>query len=176
MRSRNRTMMLCGLMLCSSLLAGCGLTQKVGKGTARLTKAIFVKKVDPLHLQLTARSALNTDDADMSSPVEVRIWPLHNTAAFNQADYQALLRQAPQVLANDLTGKPVIIRVTPGNSVTRDIPLSDETQAVAIAAFFLTPDLQKNNWRLVIARDDMEADDPSIVELRDRELLLQGKE
>lgn len=176
MRSRKRYTLLWTLMLCSSLLTGCGLTQKVEKGTTSLTKAIFVKKVDPLHLQLTARAALNTDDAGMASPVEIRIWPLHNTTAFSQADYPALLKQAPQVLANDLTGKPVIIRVTPGNSINRDIPLSDDTQAVAIAAFFLTPDLQKNNWRLIIARDDMDADDPSIVELRDRELLLRNKE
>lgn len=159
-----------------AMLTGCGLTQKAGQGSSSLAKAIFLKKVDPFHLRLTARSALNADEGQMASTVEVRVWSLRNTASFTQATYQTLLNKAPETLENDLTGKPVIIRVTPGNTVDRDIPLSDDTQAVAIAVFFLSPDIRKDDWRIVIHRDEMDADDPSVVELRENHLLLRHKD
>jgi type VI secretion system protein VasD len=176
MRNRKLFFRLCAVASLVAMLTGCGLTQKVGQGSSSLAKAIFVKKVDPFHLRLTARSALNADEGQMSSTVEVRVWSLRNTAAFTQASYQTLLNKAPETLANDLTGKPVVIRVTPGNSVDRDIPLSDDTQAVAIVGFFLSPDIRKNDWRIVIARDEMDADDPSVVELRENQLLLRHKD
>ncbi|KEY59817.1 type VI secretion system lipoprotein TssJ [Serratia sp. DD3] len=156
------------------LLSGCGLTQSVKKGTANAAHAIFYKKVDTFHLQLVARAALNSDDADMASPVEVRVWPLRNSAAFDQATYSALLKQSASALGNDLSGNPVTVRVMPGHSVTVEVPLAEDVQAVAIAAFFLHPDMQRNDWRAVIPRNEMDAYNPTVMELNNRTLQRQG--
>ncbi|ECA1950239.1 type VI secretion system lipoprotein TssJ [Salmonella enterica subsp. enterica serovar Virchow] len=158
------------------LLTGCGLTQSVKNGTGSAARAIFLPKVETLHLQLAARSALNTDEAQMPSPVEVRLWPLRSAAAFSQAGYSALLKQDTQVLANDLSGTPVTVRALPGNTTAVDIPLADDVQAVAIAAFFLYPDMQQDSWRLILPRSSMDADRPSVIELNDRKLGIREQE
>lgn len=158
------------LLLVAMLVTGCGLTQSMKKGTASATRAIFYPKVETLHLQLIARNALNNDEAQMSSPVEVRVWPLRDAAAFSQASYSALLKQDASTLANSLSGTPVTVRVLPGNTTAVDIPLADDVQTVAVAAFFLYPDMQRNSWRLIISRDDMAADKPTVIELNNREL------
>lgn len=158
------------------LLTGCGLTQSVGQGTGKVARAIFYKKVETLHLQLVARAALNNDEAQMATPVEVRLWPLRNTNAFRQASYRALLKQDSAVLANDLSGQPITVRVMPDNSVSVTLPLADDVQAVAIAAFFLYPDRQKDSWRLIIPRNEMDADHPTMIELNNRELQVRGSQ
>lgn len=43
----------------TSLVTGCGLTQKVSEGTVSLTKSIFYKEIKTLHLDLSAREAAN---------------------------------------------------------------------------------------------------------------------
>lgn len=164
------------LLVLTLSLAGCGLTQSVKKGTASATRAIFYQKVDTLHLQLAARAVLNSDDAQMPSSVEVRIWPLRNATAFSQATYGALLKQDAATLAASLSGKPVRVRVLPGNTTPVDIPLDDDVQVVAVAAFFLYPDMQRDSWRLTVSRDDMDADTPTIIELNNRALRIRGQE
>ncbi|KGT94746.1 hypothetical protein NG99_07060 [Erwinia typographi] len=178
MGSRRHLRALRGLsaLILAVLLSGCGLTQSVKKGAGSVTRAIFYKKVDTLQLQLAARSALNTDEAQMSSPVEVRIWPLRKTTAFTQAAYGALLKQDAATLAADLSGRALSVRVLPGNTTTVNIPLADDVQAVAVAAFFLYPDMQRDSWRLTLSRDDMVADRPAIIELNNRELRIRGRE
>lgn len=176
MRSKFRWLVSLPLLFLTLSLAGCGLTQSVKKGTASATRAIFYPKVDTLHLQLVARAALNSDDGQMPSPVEVRIWPLSNATAFSQASYGALLKQDTATLAASLVGKAVTVRVLPGNSTPVDIPLADDVQAVAVAAFFLYPDMQQGSWRLTVSRDNMDADNPTIIELNNRELRIRGQE
>lgn len=176
MCSKFRWLMYLPLLFLTLSLTGCGLTQSVKKGTSSVTRAIFYPKVDTLHLQLAARSALNSDEAQMPSPVEVRIWPLRNATDFSRASYSALLKQDTATLAASLSGKAVTVRVLPGNITLVDIPLADDVQAVAVAAFFLYPDMQQDNWRLTLSRDNMDADNPTIIELHNRELRIRGKE
>lgn len=158
------------------MLTSCGLTQNVKKGATSVSRAVFYPTVETLHLQLTARAALNSDEGQMSSPVEVRIWPLRSTAAFTQASYSTLLKQDGAVLAQSLSGTPVSVRVLPGNTTTVDVPLADDVQAVAVAAFFLYPNMGKDSWRITLPRTAMDADNPSIIELNNRELRVRNRE
>lgn len=164
------------LLFLTLSLPGCGLTQSVKQGTTSATRAIFYPKVDTLHLQLAARVALNTDDAQMPSPVEVRIWPLRNATAFSQASYSALLKQDTATLTADLSGKPITIRVLPGHTTPVDIPLADDVQVLAVAAFFLYPDMQQDSWRLTVSRDNMDTGTPTVIELNNRELRIRAQE
>jgi vacuolar-type H+-ATPase subunit F/Vma7 len=55
-------------------LAGCGVTQSVTDGTKSAFNAVFYKKIKVLHLDFTAREALNTDSREnnsLSEPVVV---------------------------------------------------------------------------------------------------------
>ncbi|WP_436882387.1 type VI secretion system lipoprotein TssJ [Enterobacter asburiae] len=164
------------MLLIPLLLSGCGLSQRAHNGTGSMLHDIFYPKVETLHLQLAARMALNSNDAQMSSPVDVRLWPLRNTAAFRQAGYDGLLKQDTALLAGDLSGQAVTVRVRPGVTVPVDIPLADDVQAVAIAAFFFLPDLQGDTWRLTLARDGMEADKPVVIELNERTLQVRSRD
>lgn len=164
---------ICGVLLTLLSLTGCGLAQRAGQGATAVTDALFYRKVDTLHLTLTARNALNTDEDGMSSPVEVRIWPLRNTTTFNQADYRSLLKQGPEVLSRDLSAPYQAIRLTPGQQTHLDMPLTDDTQFVALAAFFLYPDTAHNNWKLIIPREALDASEPTVVELNNRRLVLR---
>lgn len=49
------------LPLLTFSLAGCGVTQSVTDGTKSAFNAVFYKKIKVLHLDFTAREALNTD-------------------------------------------------------------------------------------------------------------------
>ncbi|WJD74537.1 type VI secretion system lipoprotein TssJ [Klebsiella michiganensis] len=164
---------ICGALLTVLSLAGCGLAQRAGQGATAVTDAIFYRKVDTLHLTLAARNALNTDEDGMSSPVEVRIWPLRNATTFNLADYRSLLKQGPKVLSKDLSAPYQAIRLTPGQQTHLDMPLADDTQFVALTAFFFWPDTVRNNWKLIIPRDALNVSEPTVVELNDRHLVLR---
>ncbi|MGE8334304.1 MAG: type VI secretion system lipoprotein TssJ, partial [Pseudomonas laurylsulfatiphila] len=49
------------------VLAGCGVTQTVSEGTASATRSIFYKQVKDLRLDFSARTAINTDAAEMNA-------------------------------------------------------------------------------------------------------------
>ncbi len=51
----------------TSLITGCGLTQKVSESTVSLTKSIFYKEIKTLHLDLCAREAANKKCAGRSA-------------------------------------------------------------------------------------------------------------
>ena len=65
--SKPRTLQAAAMALSVLVLAGCGLTQSVADGTASVTKSIFYKQIKTLHLDFSAREALNTDANDMSA-------------------------------------------------------------------------------------------------------------
>src|SRR6478609_9305505 len=48
-------------------LTGCGVTQGVADGTKSAYTALFYKKIKVLHLDFTAREALNTDSRESNS-------------------------------------------------------------------------------------------------------------
>ncbi|MDP1148247.1 type VI secretion lipoprotein TssJ, partial [Klebsiella pneumoniae] len=75
----------CLLPLISICLSVCGLTQRVSEGTKSDFKAVFYKKINTLHLDFTAREALNTDAREnhsLSDPVVVSIYQLKDRQTF----------------------------------------------------------------------------------------------
>lgn len=84
----------CLLPLLALCLSGCGLTQRVSEGTKSAFNAVFYKKINTLHLDFTAREALNTDAREnhsLSEPVVVRIYQLKDRQTFDRLVYQQLL-------------------------------------------------------------------------------------
>ena len=84
------------LLLLPALLTGCGLTQSVSDGTSSAMKSIFYKQVKTLHLDITARQALNTDGQEnisLSQPLMVRVYQLRDRKTFDKTVCQQLLTQ-----------------------------------------------------------------------------------
>lgn len=165
----------CALLLVAFMLAGCGLTQNVSEGTKSVAKSIFYKQVKTLHLDFAARAELNPDDDGTALSTDVWVYQLKDRKAFDKADYPALLNDASNVLKADLLlEKDAWIR--PGSNVSLDIPLDENAQFVAIVAQFRNPDIQKNSWRLVLTRDDLDPDKARVIELEKNTLALKAAE
>ncbi|WP_310607792.1 type VI secretion system lipoprotein TssJ [Buttiauxella brennerae] len=156
----------------ATLLAGCGLTQKVSQGTASATRALFYPSVDTLHLEFSARAALNADDTGIAVPTVVRVYALGDRTAFDAASYQQLLTQADSVL-NIHKADTKEVRVMPGYGATLNVPLDEHAQFVAVVALFQSPDLRHNTWRQVIPRDALQPDAPRILDLQNNTLTIR---
>ncbi|WP_145128389.1 type VI secretion system lipoprotein TssJ [Pseudomonas sp. URMO17WK12:I11] len=156
-------------------LGGCGLTQKIVEGTASTAHAVFYKQVKTLHLDFTGRSAMNTDSAEMSGlsvPVLVRVYQLRNHKALDRATYDDLVSHGERVLGDDLLNEKAVV-VKPGEAAQLTTPLSSEAQYIAVIALFRNPDMDENTWRLTVQRDDLDPDQPRVVELGDNRLKLR---
>ena len=159
-------------LLASLTIAGCGLTQTISDGTVAITKSIFYKQIKILHLDFTAREALNTDDNGISLSVIVRIFQLKTADTFNNSDYESLFNKDNNLLKDSLLAQKDL-RIRPGESIALDMPMEKEAEFVAIAVMFHTPDGVKNNWRTVIARNDLDPDKARKVTLDENTLTLQ---
>ncbi len=153
-------------------LAGCGLTQTVAEGTASATHALFYKQVRVMHLDFSARGAVNNNQRGVPLSTVVRVYQLRDRKAFDTADYRTLLAgDSLQINADLLVQRDV--RVMPDGSVSLDIPLEKEANYVAIMALFWSPEIEQNTWRVVLERDDLDPDKPRHIELNDNRLVLQ---
>lgn len=160
------------LLVLSSVLAGCGLTQKVADGTVSTTKAIFYKQVKTLHLDFNARHASNNNPQGEPLATVVRVYQLRERRAFDTADYQQLSDVDSQVLKADLLDQRDL-RVQPNGSAVLDIPLDPQAKHVAVMALFLSPEIAQNSWRVVLDRADLDPDKPRVIELRSRQVQLK---
>ncbi|MBM1020215.1 type VI secretion system lipoprotein TssJ [Enterobacter sp. A11] len=163
------------LLLLALTLTGCGLTQRVSDGTTSVAKAIFYKQVKTLHLDLAARAALNPDEDGMPLATDVWVYQLKDRQAFDKADYAALQSDAGAVLSADLLAERDMW-IRPGTTVSLDMPLDEKAQYVALVAQFRTPDVRKNDWRLVLARADLDPDKPRTVALEGNTMALKPTE
>lgn len=165
------------LLLLSLLLSGCGLTQKVSDGTSSAMKSIFYKQVKTLHLDFTAREALNTDAREsnsLSEPLMVRVYELTDSKTFDKAVYEQLVKDDEGTLGESLLmSRSVVIK--PGGDANLKIPLHEDAQFVAVVGLFRHPDTGKNNWKLLLTRDDLDPDAPRIVEPGDNNLTLLAR-
>lgn len=160
-----------------AVLSGCGLAQKVADGTASTAQAIFYKQLKTLHLDLNGRSAINTDDAEMSGlsvPVLVRVYQLKGNKALESATYDDLLSQGERVLRDDLLDERVVV-IKPGEAAQLSTPLQDDARYVAVVALFRSPDVIENTWRIVLQRDELEPDQARVLELGDNRLTLRQR-
>lgn len=156
-------------------LGGCGLVQTVADGTASTARAIFYKQVKTLHLDFSARTALNTDATDsraLSVPTLVRVYQLRDTKAAEQATYDGLLGDDDQLLASALLDKRSVV-VKPEEGAQLNVPMDEDAQFVTVVALFRSPDTQSNTWRLTLTRDDLDPDRARVIELGDNRLTLR---
>jgi type VI secretion system protein VasD len=166
-----------GLPVLALLLSGCGLTQTVTDGTVAATKSIFFKQINVLHLDFTAREALNTDDHEQNSssePVMVRVYQLRDDKTFTKTVYPQLAEEDQEALKDDLLVSRSLV-VKPGSSVSLDMPMEKEAKVVAIVGLFRHPDMNKDHWRLLINREELDPDSPRTIELGNNHLTLRAE-
>lgn len=163
------------LPLLTFSLGGCGVTQGITDGTKSAFNAVFFKKIKVLHLDFTAREALNTDSREsnsLSEPVVVHIYQLKNRKTFDKTVYQQILRDGDQILKADLLGTRDVV-IKPGGDVNLDMPMEEEARYVAVVGLFRHPDMVNNTWKRVIGREDLDPDKPRILEAGNNHLILQ---
>jgi type VI secretion system protein VasD len=159
------------MILTCLLLSGCGLTQKVSDGTVAMTKSIFYKQIKTLHLDIRARDAINNNAHGNALATVVRIYQLKDRKAFDSTDYPSLFASDSEAIKADLVAEKDL-RVRPGEAVSVDMPMDENAQFVAVAAMFLEPDQEKNTWRVVMSREDLDPDDARHIELNQQTLTL----
>ena len=166
------------LPLLALSLTGCGLTQSVTDGTKSAFNAVFYKKIKVLHLDFTAREALNTDAREsnsLSEPVVIRIYQLRDRKAFDKTLYQSLLKEGDVLLKDDLLASLEVV-LKPGGDAVLDMPMEADAKFVAVAGLFRHPDMEKNSWRLVLERESLDPDKARIIEAGNNRLTLIGDE
>lgn len=152
------------LALC---LVGCGLTQSVSDSISSTTKALFYKQIKTLHLDIVARAVLNTDSREGDpSPeaVMVRVYQLKDRTIFDKTSYEQLVHEGDTQLSTDLLASDSLV-VTPGSARPLDVPMNKEANYVAVVGLYRAPDIEQNSWRLVLKRDELDADKPRTIEL-----------
>ena len=156
-------------------LTGCGVTQGITDGTRSAFNSVFYKKIKVLHLDFTAREALNTDSREsnsLSEPVVVRVYQLKDRKAFDKTVYQQLLMDGDMILKADLLATRDVV-VKPGGDANLDMPMEEGAQFVAVVGLFRHPDIVNNTWKQVIQREDLDPDKPRILEAGNNHLALQ---
>ncbi|SDC84498.1 type VI secretion system protein VasD [Proteus mirabilis] len=155
------------VMFClCSVLVGCGLAQTVKDGTVNMKDAILYKKITTLHLDFVARSGLNTDEDQTPLATMVWVYQLKDKKVIENSTYQMLLTRSDEILKKDMLNATSVM-VMPDGQVSLDEPLEKETQFIAVLGMFRDPNLSEDTWRLVINREDLDADKPRVIELGD---------
>lgn len=155
-------------------LTGCGLTQTVGDGTKSVFNAVFYKKIDVLHLDFTAREALNTDSREsnsLSEPVVIRVYQLKDRKIFDKTVYQQLLQDDGAILKTDLLASHDVV-LKPGGDANLSVPMEPDAQYVAVVGLFRHPDMVNGTWKQVIQREALNPDKPRILEAGNNALKL----
>ncbi|WP_374979328.1 type VI secretion system lipoprotein TssJ [Pseudomonas solani] len=159
----------------AAMLGGCGLYQSVGDGSTAFARSIFYKQVKTLHLDFSARAAINTDPNDMSGlsvPTLVRIYALRDGQALQRASYDRLLDDSRDLLGADLLDERSLV-INPDEGAQLSVPLDEAAQVVAVVALFRQPDAAVDSWRLLLTRDELDPDQPRVIELGHNRLTLR---
>ena len=135
-------------LICAMLVAGCG-------GPRSLT--VPVRGVAPL----------NPNDAQESTPVDVRVWPLAGADRFKAATVDQLWTDAKAVLGADLLGEAKVFTVFPGAAtdpmVEQRMEVPEATKFVGVLAMYQHSDAQDQRATVV-----------SIADIEDHGLILTG--
>ncbi|WP_419690405.1 type VI secretion system lipoprotein TssJ [Burkholderia theae] len=154
------------------LLSACGAWQSVSDASSSAYHAVFFKQVKVLNVDLSAREALNPDDAGRATSVAVRVYQLKDRKMFDGASYEDLLKNDRIVLAQDMQASVASV-LNPGASASLTQPMQADTKYVAIVAFYRNPG-NGNGWKYVIEKKKLDADKPLKLELVDQLLLAGG--
>ncbi|WP_420997248.1 type VI secretion system lipoprotein TssJ [Cupriavidus sp. 30B13] len=159
-------------LLVAALMAGCGVAQGIKDSTVEAAKWAFTTQVKTMNLDLTSRSALNTNGAGQSLSTVVRIYQLKTPQAFEQLSYAQLQADDLESLKPDLLAtRDVIVR--PDASVSLSEPMHADAEYVGVAALFRGPD-KEAVWKLVVPKKQWKKSDPVKIELRGSTLQLAG--
>ncbi|WP_233834751.1 type VI secretion system lipoprotein TssJ [Paraburkholderia sp. ZP32-5] len=154
------------------LLSACGAWQTVSDTSSNAYHAVFFKQIKVLDVDLSARDALNPDDAGRATSVAVRVYQLKDRKMFDGASYEDLLKNDRTVLAQDLQASMASV-LNPGASASLSQPMQAETKYVAVVAFYRNPG-NGDGWKYVIEKKKLDADKPLRISLMDQLLLAQG--
>jgi type VI secretion system protein VasD len=157
------------------LLTACGTVQSVTDSTSSVASRVFYKQIKTLHLDFDGRVALNTagsEPSGFSVPTLVRIYQLRDGKSLNPASYEELLRDADRVLGDGVLDQRSLV-VRPGEGVQLNMPMDSRAQVIAVVALFREPDLSHGTWRLTLSRDDLDPDNPRVIELAGNGLTLR---
>ncbi|WP_231110474.1 type VI secretion system lipoprotein TssJ [Burkholderia territorii] len=152
------------------LLSACGAWQAVSDASSSTYHAVFFKQVKVLNVDLSAREALNPDDAGRPTSVAVRVYQLKDRKMFDGASYEDLLGNDRTVLAQDLQTSMASV-MNPGASASLTQPMQADTKYVAIVAFYRNPG-NGDGWKYVIEKKKLDADKPLKLELVDQLLIV----
>ena len=162
------------LTLASALmLSACGAWQTVSDASSSAWHAVFFKQVKVLNVDLSARDALNADDAGRPTSVAVRVYQLKDRALFDKTTYGDLLKNDRTVLAQDLQDSMAAV-LNPGASASLSQPMRADTQYVAVVALYRNPGAG-TGWKYVIEKKKLDADKPLKIRLLDQ-IVLAGDE
>lgn len=159
------------LLLPTLFLSACGAWQSVSNGTANAFHAVFYKRVEVVNVDVTARDALNPDDAGRATSVVVRVYQLKDRKLFDAASYDDLVKQDRKVLAGEVQATVAGV-VNPDASISLSQPIDDATEYVAVVAFFRKP-ADEGAWKLVVPTNQLDADEPLKLQLTDNRLNLR---
>ncbi|KUY84494.1 type VI secretion system lipoprotein TssJ [Burkholderia sp. RF4-BP95] len=154
------------------LLSACGVWQTVSDASSSAYRTVFFKQVKVLNIDLSAREALNPDDAGRPTSVAVRVYQLKDRKMFDGASYNDLLKNDRTMLVQDLQANMATV-LNPGAAASLSQPMQVETKYVAIVAFYRNPG-SGDDWKVVIEKKKLDADKPLKLELVDQLLLSAG--
>ncbi|WP_248295166.1 type VI secretion system lipoprotein TssJ [Paraburkholderia sp. UYCP14C] len=154
------------------LLSACGAWQSVSDTSSRAYHAVFFRQIKVLDVDLSAREALNPDDAGRATSVAVRVYQLKDRKMFDGASYEDLLKNDRTLLAQDLQASMAAV-LNPGASASLSQPMQADTKYVAVVAFYRNPG-HGDGWKYVIEKKKLDADKPLKISLMDQFLVTQG--
>jgi len=109
-------------------------------------QATSPKEPIKLDLAIKAGLAVNPDEKDRASPVQVRLYELKTEFTFQGADYFSLDKNDKNVLTQDMLMRNEFI-LRPGESRNIERKLNPETTALGVLVGYR--DLGKATWRAV---------------------------
>lgn len=154
------------------LLSACGARQTVADASSSAYHTVFFKQIKVLNIDLSAREAVNPDDAGRPTSVTVRVYQLKDRQLFDGVSYEDLLRNDQVVLAQDLQARLMSV-LNPGASASLSQPMRHDTKYVAIVAFYRHPGTG-GGWKYVIEKNKLDANKPLKLELVDQLLIAPG--
>ncbi|MBB5398194.1 type VI secretion system lipoprotein TssJ [Paraburkholderia youngii] len=155
-----------------TLLSACGAWQTMSDASTSAYHAVFFKRIKVLDVDLSAREALNPDDAGRATSVAVRVYQLKDRKVFDGASYEDLLKNDRTLLAQDLQASMASV-LNPGASASLSQPMQADTNYVAIVAFYRNPG-NGDGWKYVIEKKKLDADKPLKMSLMDQFLVTAG--
>ncbi|MGF6260808.1 type VI secretion system protein VasD [Paraburkholderia youngii] len=155
-----------------ALLSACGAWQSMSDASSSAYHAVFFKRIKVLDVDLSAREALNPDDAGRATSVAVRVYQLKDRKVFDGASYEDLLKNDRTLLAQDLQASMASV-LNPGASASLSQPMQADTNYVAIVAFYRNPG-NGDGWKYVIGKKKLDADKPLKISLMDQFLVTAG--